>query len=1226
MATQSIYGHPYHWEYKDKFTEDGHVEIRAWCKDRDAGTFLLRIRDYEPSCYLELPMETVEGKSFMWSKHKISEVVSYIAFVMKENAPVRCNITSKEKLYWFNATPDKDGVYHGRESLFLDLSFRSMDALRHCFNLFKKPRNIKRLNLGDIQYKVHEYKVPLYRKMCTHIGLDLAQWFQIDDVEPLNDPTQQIVTTEGIKEYVVGHQTIRPLSEAETMGWKTALRVFCYDIETYSQNHDAFPTAYYAKDVVWIITVLFQISGRPETRERVAISLADTKPSDRAQTIVVENEMQMLDAFQQLIMHYDPDLITGYNIMSYDNMYLDARLKRRCEEWRSLGRTGEASSLQSTSWESSGYGNRSIDNLKMSGRINVDMFQVISRDYRFQVYNLDFVSKHFLDRGKHPVSAKEMFRIYALSLEAKKEHSPELQKTMLTEEDNQLIDQPFGWQIASILDSLPRDQHVTEMYKKLYRNGPFHPKELFGKDLGSIYEHAIERYIRDGMEKDPTLCTEIWNRYCQRMNDEVETIDIKELYVPNWELVKILGKLPESLHQQIRRDAIGGNLEDPERYMEQYPPLHDYFRSSLVHNVDGKQEVDHDNIRPDAFKLWQRYFQLAYQHDYDDMSKCFYGTGLHIESVNETHKVIDYGLEDVELPMDLYEKLTITDVLVQYSSVCGIPAYELYTRGQQVRGFSLMYHECAVNNLVMDSRNQEDVDAKGGYVHPPVAGVHKRVYVYDFASLYPNIIITWNICYTTLVPPELADSIPDDMVNIIEWDQEETVKDEDEYDSDDDSLIPDAKKAPETYMKHYCYKFVKAEYKKGLLPNLLEKLLGERKRVRSMIGKSGDKMTDAILNSRQLAIKVIANSMYGLLTVRRNGKLPLIEGGISTTAMGRSEILRTNDMMVDDYGAKVVYNDTDSTMVTFDIADPEENFKHAKFVETDVRKKFEGTMDLELENCFDKFLVLTKKRYVSILCYMKDTYDKKGKLLGRAGDPILDKDKMYVRGVILARRDHCNWAKEIYRQLIWNCFMDKDLNHCLDTLNDHIMRLMTHQVPIRDLTFTKGLGSNYKAKGYFLKVFADELTKIGQPPRPGDRLTYVVVDPLGWDGKEKLPLGKRMRLLNMFVENQRSVVKAERISGFYYTENGISNNVGQLVYVMYKKKIDEHMAAHPDKQKNNVVYTYPSDRYLKQFMRLLKFRKKYQVDIMAIDPMTRLRPTVVHHVPTNQWYRISNLY
>ena len=72
--------------------------------------------------------------------------------------------------------------------------------------------------------------------------------------------------------------------------------------------------------------------------------------------------------------------------------------------------------------------------------------------------------------------------------------------------------------------------------------------------------------------------------------------------------------------------------------MEQYPSLHDYFKSSLVHNVDGKQEVDHDNIRPDAFKLWQRYFQLAYQHDYDDMSKCFYGTGLHIESINETQQ------------------------------------------------------------------------------------------------------------------------------------------------------------------------------------------------------------------------------------------------------------------------------------------------------------------------------------------------------------------------------------------------------------------------------------------------------------------------------------------------------------------------------------------------------------------------------------------------------------
>lgn len=1214
MASPPVQGHPYHWEYKDGFTEDGHVEVRAWCKDKESNTFLMRIQDYEPSCYLEFPTETLDGRGIYWSNHKISEVINYLSFVMKESAPTRCDITSKEKLYWFDATPDDGGVYHGNQSIFLHLHFKSMNDLRFLYNLMTKVRNIKRLNLGDVQFAVHEHKVPLYRKLCTNIGLDMAQWFQLDGIEPVTDPDHKIVTTEGIKEYIVKHRSIQPLSEEQTMGWKTNLRVFCYDIETYSKNHDAFPSEYYASDVVWIITVLFQISGRPETRERVVITTCDTKLSDRANTIIVKNEMEMMDCFQQLIPHYDPDIVTGYNILSYDNMYLGARLDRRNISWRPIGRTAEPTILKSNSWSSSGYGNRSIDNLLMSGRINVDMYQVISRDYRFQVYNLDFVSKHFLNRGKHPVSAKEMFRIYAQSRTAKKSYDKELAERMLNSDDLKMIDQPFGWKIASILQSLPRDQQVTEVYKDIFEKGSLDPTNIIGRGLGSIYESNIKKFIEEGTEIDPVVSGEIWKRYCRYMAREVETIHIEDLYLPSWEFAKRLGNLPIDVHYALSEDrsrCVNNFGYEPFLERSDVRSLFELAR------IDQEGTLEKENIRPDCLALWKRYQQLCKENNYQDVNRCLYGTGLYYESLNEVHKVIEYGLEDVELPMDLYEKLTITDVLIQYSSVCGIPAYELYTRGQQVRGFSLMYHECAINGLVMDSRVQDEVEAKGGYVHPPVPGVHDRVYVYDFASLYPNIIITWNICYTTLVPPGMADSIPDYMVNIIEWDQEETVKEDEE----DDNGEIDLDKEPETYMKHYCYKFIKAEYKQGLLPNLLTKLLAERKRVRSMIGKTGDKMMDAILNSRQLAIKVIANSMYGLLTVKKNGKLPLIEGGISTTAMGRNEILRTNEVMETRYNAKVVYNDTDSTMVTFDIEDPEKNLEYAKWVEGDIRKIYEGTMDLELENCFYKFLVLTKKRYVAIRCWLKDQYDKKtGELIARGWDPIMDIDKMYVRGVILARRDHSDWARQIYRQLIWNKFLNNPLNHCLDTLNDHIMRLLTHQVPIRDLCITKGLGSNYKNKGYFLKVFADELTKIGQTPKPGDRLTFVVVDPRGWDGK-KMALGKRMRLSTMFADNQRSIEKSERISPFYYIENGLSNNIDQLVYVMYKQEIDECMELHPDKQKTNKIYTHPSTKHLKQFMRLLKFRKKYQAVILDGDPQRFLYATYAQY--GNVWHRYS---
>ena len=43
----------------------------------------------------------------------------------------------------------------------------------------------------------------------------------------------------------------------------------------------------------------------------------------------------------------------------------------------------------------------------------------------------------------------------------------------------------------------------------------------------------------------------------------------------------------------------------------------------------------------------------------------------------------------------------------------------------------------------------------------------------DFASLYPSIMMAFKICYTTLVPPELNDVVPDEDCNIIEFDQEE---------------------------------------------------------------------------------------------------------------------------------------------------------------------------------------------------------------------------------------------------------------------------------------------------------------------------------------------------------------------------------------------------------------------------------------------------------------------
>merc|ERR1719506_2541887 len=88
--------------------------------------------------------------------------------------------------------------------------------------------------------------------------------------------------------------------------------------------------------------------------------------------------------------------------------------------------------------------------------------------------------------------------------------------------------------------------------------------------------------------------------------------------------------------------------------------------------------------------------------------------------------------------------------------------------------------------------------------------------------------------------------------------------------------------------------------------------------------KKGETFTKAVLNGRQLALKVSANSVYGF-TGATVGQLPCLEISSSVTAFGRQMIDHTKNMVEAKYtiqngyehDAQVVYGDTDSVMIKF---------------------------------------------------------------------------------------------------------------------------------------------------------------------------------------------------------------------------------------------------------------------------------------------------------------------
>ena len=85
-------------------------------------------------------------------------------------------------------------------------------------------------------------------------------------------------------------------------------------------------------------------------------------------------------------------------------------------------------------------------------------------------------------------------------------------------------------------------------------------------------------------------------------------------------------------------------------------------------------------------------------------------------------------------------------------------------------------------------------------------------------------------------------------------------------------------------------------FKIGLLPEILDEILSARKKAKADLKKETDPFKKKVLDGRQLALKISANSVYGF-TGAQVGKLPCLEVSGSVTAFGRLMIDQTKNHM-----------------------------------------------------------------------------------------------------------------------------------------------------------------------------------------------------------------------------------------------------------------------------------------------------------------------------------------
>jgi DNA polymerase elongation subunit (family B) len=302
-------------------------------------------------------------------------------------------------------------------------------------------------------------------------------------------------------------------------------------------------------------------------------------------------------------------------------------------------------------------------------------------------------------------------------------------------------------------------------------------------------------------------------------------------------------------------------------------------------------------------------------------------------AIDEVTKIVAYCVQDSDLVVDLFDKLNVWIGLNALSSVVGVTIIQLFTRGQQVRCLSQVYDKASRKGIILDKRIKDKVFYEGGFVFEPKSGLYDGVICLDFASLYPSIMRAMNICFTTLVPPELYDSVTDETCNIIDVNQEEkpginskgvkSIKESD--DGSDDSDSDDGNVASEgAVFKTYHYKWVKKNVRYGILPEIQDHLVGSRNVIKKEIAELEDELDECndpkrlaeiklllvLKDKYSNALKVSANSLYGFLGAQEGGVLSLIEAAMCITATGRKLINQVNDYVIQKYGAEIVYGDS----------------------------------------------------------------------------------------------------------------------------------------------------------------------------------------------------------------------------------------------------------------------------------------------------------------------------
>ena len=218
-------------------------------------------------------------------------------------------------------------------------------------------------------------------------------------------------------------------------------------------------------------------------------------------------------------------------------------------------------------------------------------------------------------------------------------------------------------------------------------------------------------------------------------------------------------------------------------------------------------------------------------------------------------KFIDYNIKDVELVDRFEDKMGLITLAITMAYRGGVNYTDTF--GTTAIWDSIVFRDLYSNNIIVPfAKDQLKGDYPGGYVKDPQVGMHKHVVSFDLNSLYPSLIMQYNMSPETIMPKTTSGV---DVENVLRATSIERSPNEciavggQHFRTDIQGTLP--KIIEEMYIE-------RVDVKKAMIKaqKELQKVNPDDKQELYRIQKE-----ISVNENRQMAIKILLNSLYGAL-------------------------------------------------------------------------------------------------------------------------------------------------------------------------------------------------------------------------------------------------------------------------------------------------------------------------------------------------------------------------